>query len=57
MSKKVLKGMLKYLILHAPLAQLVEHMTLNHQVGGSSPPGCTIQNSVLHATVRFCNFL
>ncbi len=33
--------MWKYLILHAPLAQLVEHMTLNHQVAGSSPAGCT----------------
>lgn len=25
----------------ASLAQLVEHMTLNHQVAGSSPAGCT----------------
>ncbi len=27
----------------APLAQLVEHMTLNHQVAGSSPAGCTLK--------------
>jgi hypothetical protein len=39
--KKVLKARWKYLILYAPLAQLVEHMTLNHQVAGSSPAGCT----------------
>ena len=25
----------------APLAQLVEHLTLNQQVAGSSPAGCT----------------
>ena len=30
-----------FLTLRAPLAQLVEHMTLNHQVAGSSPAGCT----------------
>ena len=30
-------------ICNAPLAQLVEHLTLNQQVAGSSPAGCTIK--------------
>jgi hypothetical protein len=29
-------------VYNGPLAQLVEQMTLNHQVGGSSPPRLTI---------------
>jgi hypothetical protein len=29
----------------APLAQLAEHVTLNHQVEGSIPSGCIRQGS------------
>ena len=31
-----------YNCMHGPLAQLAEQMTLNHPVGGSSPPRLTI---------------
>ena len=31
-----------YFLQNAPVAQLVEQMTLNHRVEGSSPSGCTI---------------
>ena len=31
---------------HAPVAQLVEHLTLNQGVQGSSPCGCTKTKSI-----------
>ena len=34
---------------YAPLAQLVEHLTLNQGVQGSSPGGCIVKVSVLLA--------
>ncbi len=36
-----LKELQKSLFLRAPLAQLAEHLTLNQQVAGSTPAGCT----------------
>ena len=37
---------LSNLLGYAPLAQLVEHLTLNQGVDGSSPPWCTITRPV-----------
>ena len=31
-------------MMNAPVAQLVEHLTLNQGVQGSSPCGCTTEN-------------
>ena len=40
---------------NAPVAQLVEHLTLNQGVQGSNPCGCTKQSGRLRLTIFFVN--